>query len=770
MRIWKSFGCFITLLVIMISSGILALSLARVDDCPYYVEIESELSDVHDSLEEVALQQTDECRKYSREISIEEGDNLEVTCSVDNSSDVAGNLVIDLFTDEWDNDYCEKVLTVFPGKQDITVNINYGRIEHPQNAELRFYTPNDVDLTLSNLKVRVLEQQKDKHPLIAVFVTISFVVFVLSAICIILYIFVFAKKRGERIRACTRDRFDLRKEIILYLSIILIITAVLLFVYKDINISNPIVYAGGDDLGVYTFAKTIRENGLSLITPLEGGVTGADLFDYIYSDKLSFALVKIITLFTDNPYLTINLFYFLNYYLIAISATFVCRRLEKGRVSSLVIGVLYAFCPYITMRYAHMWLVPYFMLPFACLLAINIINGKYEANSGEIRNNKSFWVAVLVSFACAFTGLYYAFFSAAIIAAAVVIRMLTIKGAKKRSSLYAFVFVVFIVVGVVINIVPNIVYWQINGNNPSGELAMRNPGEAEYYGLKFVQLLLPRPGHRIELLSKINSYYASHFYLVNENQTASLGLVAGVGFILSLLYILIGKQEDSAVSKLNLSAFLIGTIGGIGAFISVFVHIPMRCYNRISLIIMFLSLIIIASLLDKIVLKKKGLGCILSVCVLAFGIYDQTGVIGSNEYPSYQSANEFINEVETAIHPGDAVFVLPYDDWPSPKVPGSYQLHIGYIESEDIYWSYGAMEGREEAEWQRYIESQDTETMIQLILDEGYDGIYMDKKLYSSKYGSEITEQKTMEITNYLNKDPIISTDGTMCFWSLGNN
>jgi phosphoglycerol transferase len=51
-----------------------------------------------------------------------------------------------------------------------------------------------------------------------------------------------------------------------------------------------------------------------------------------------------------------------------------------------------------------------------------------------------------------------------------------------------------VIFGVIINVAPNIVNKVTNGSNP--EVAVRSPAEAEIYGFKLTQLLLPRSDHR----------------------------------------------------------------------------------------------------------------------------------------------------------------------------------------------------------------------------------------------------------------------------------
>ena len=396
--------------------------------------------------------------------------------------------------------------------------------------------------------------------------------------------------------------------------------------------------------------------------------------------------------------------------------------------------------------------MPYFMLPLACLIAIHIIQGRlFETDSGKIDSSLLIRYGV-IAFMCAFTGLYYAFFACALFASALMIRLVRMRGKRFPRELLPLVFIAATIAGVVINIAPSILYRAIHGVNASSEIMNRSGYDVEFFSLKLVQMLLPRVGHRISTLAEITQRYCSTYPLVNENMTSSLGMLAGVGFILSILSLFHPKDELKPMSYLNIVVFIIATIGGVGSLISVFISLPMRCYNRMSLVIMFLSLLFIAFLIDKLKPRlPKGGFTALCVCVTMVGLFDQTA-----DYVPYDYS------------PGDMVFTLPYDNWPSPTIPGSYKQHLGEVETNGIHWSYGAQQGREEAQWQQHVARYDPETMVRKLLYAGYDGIYLDTSLYAAKYGEEKMREDSNGITNTLGYQPMVSSDGTLYFWPIG--
>ena len=400
------------------------------------------------------------------------------------------------------------------------------------------------------------------------------------------------------------------------------------------------------------------------------------------------------------------------------------------------------------------------------MIAVQIVDGRIKMGIDglvSLRENRSFWESIILVFFCAFTGLYYAFFACAVFAAAIAIRLINVKWKNKGFSkeLYPILFIFVVVCAVIVNITPNLLYYAIHGSNPLGELATRSRSESEFFAMKMIQLLLPRLGHRIPIFRYLTGLYIANYPLINENIMSSLGIIAACGFVLSLLFLFQKDAKDKTFSQLNIAMFLIGTVGGIGGILSFAIKLPMRCYNRISILIMFLSLVLIGRLLDRVKNRKNYVA--LCVGVLILGLFDQTTTYVPGELSQFESDRNFIHRIESALEANDMVFMLPYTDWPSA---GAYKKHIGVLESESIHWSYGAMQGRDEAIWQETVASKDIETMLRLLRDEGYDGIYLDIGLYSSIYGTE-QEEKYFDEMNAVLGQPICSEKQDLYFWDI---
>ena len=285
-------------------------------------------------------------------MDLSEGDVLMIRFTAVNHHDKKATLTLNLFADGYDNPYNEITVTIKPGEEDVCESIEYYRDDHPNQCDIRLFTSDDTSLEIRGFEIdqAVIDKQGNS--------TLKTIAEVMRMIAIAAFIFVFLLtflKIRSRITIQEIQAGHLKNEKIkgtlLYFGEILAVTVLLTIIYRRADISLPLTYLGGDEMGVYYYSKMIDQFGLSLVNQFTGGQTGADMFDYPYSDKLSFASIRALGLVTNNPYIITNLFYFMNYYLVAVISTAVARALGVSRVNSFVIGMLFAFSPYMQIRY-----------------------------------------------------------------------------------------------------------------------------------------------------------------------------------------------------------------------------------------------------------------------------------------------------------------------------------------------------------------------------------------------------------------------------------
>lgn len=771
-------------LIGLIVFGLLVYTVPFVDDIPSYIAVDnsyalpSDFSDTDSELDAIVddvflIAPGEGLKHFSAEVPLYDKDELHISFQCDNKSLTPCILYVDLFSGpDFDSEKMQIAFTLLPGIMSYDNNITVFLMKgDPSSALLRLFTFDNTDLELSNLIVERRSLAYQPRTIISVTTTIAGIAFL---ICLFLFLWNVRLKIHEMRHAIRKIRSNIsvlrrikwKPLLSVFLSVIIIVLVTMLIIYRNADIRYPLSYSGGDEMGVYYFGKLIDEYGITLTGHRTGGFSGADLYDYPYSDSLSFLLVKIIGFFTDNPFLIINTFYFLCFFLAGLFCAAAMLHLGISPFVTVVLSSLYAFTPYIQIRYSHMWLVTFFMIPIGLTVAVEIAKGTVYFERGNPNNNRRYFRIIFSSFCCAFTGLYYAYFTCAMFSAAIVINI--VNNRKKKAHMwYPLTCIAAVLVGVIGQIIPNLLYQSIHGINSGSEVLLRGRGDSEIYGLKLVQLLMPRPSHRIALFSKLAQKYSSMYPLVNENMTASLGIIASIGFVTSILILLSTSSAAKEISYLNFSAFFIGTIGGLGSLLSLILPAMIRCYNRISVVIMFLSLVQIGYLIDKFrsKLPSSVFSVFLSV-ILLVGLYDQTATFVNPDFSTIDSDIMVVKEIEHNMPADSMIFQIPCLNWPSW---GGYSSFLGYVNSDTLRWSFGAAQNRVESDWQQYVSHlSDEERMVDTLLEAGYSGIYFNKNLYSSFCGGDDqTQAKIEQLNSVLGEPTVVSENGNICFWSL---
>ena len=493
------------------------------------------------------------------------------------------------------------------------------------------------------------------------------------------------------------------------------------------DLSVPFNYIG-DGIQHAVYIKGTIENGWYWQNNRIGMPEGLELYDYPTIDNLQFLLIKGLSLLRSEPTWVLNVFFLLTFPLTTLSSLYVFRRFNLSYVVSLFASLLYTFFPYHFLRNeGHLFLSAYYLLPLVMMVAIWIASGEllsHDKSTGwHLHKAKvTFSAVVCVLIGC--SGIYYPFFSCFFLIVAGISASLCWK--NFRHSLVSLSLVGLIFTVLLINLSPTLVYVYKHGD---AEVAKRGPAEAEYYGLKIAQMLLPISGHRIRFLNEVKHRY-NEGPLMTENDAASLGAAGSIGFLILLgwLFRRRPKPPKSSVdgtralldhlSILNLSALLLGTIGGFGSLFALLVSARIRTYNRISIFIGFISLFAVALALEALYRKhvrsaraQAGFYVLVSL-LLAVALFDQTSKRYVPDYQGikaeYRNDAAFVSQIESMLPANSMIFQLPYipfPEYPSVNQMKDYDLFRGYLHSKNLRWSYGAMKGREGDSWQKQISS-----------------------------------------------------------------
>lgn len=541
------------------------------------------------------------------------------------------------------------------------------------------------------------------------------------------------------------------------------------------NLSAPLSYIGDSLFHAWQAQRVIE--GWIFDNPRSGYPFGSNFLDYPGSDSGSHIIIKLFGLLTGNYYSALTLYFLLSFSVTFIVSFCVLRTFGLSKMYAASAALLFVFLPFHFMRIDHLFYTWYLAIPIFFYTGYRIFIN--QANKFLPWPSPILFLGIFLGFIIlASFGVYYAFFGVIVLVVSAMAAW-----ARNRNAytmLPALSLISIIIFGVLLNIGPNLIHKKRNGANT--EVAVRSSVESEIYGFKLMQLILPMPGHRNETLRHVTDKYNTHFPLINENTTASLGVVGSAGFFLLCLLILMrlaGLQVDQRLAFLALMVFvlfLFGTIGGLGSLFAVTVSPMIRGWNRISVFIAFgaISAFFLGMqfVIHRYSSPKKAtiILAISSIFIVCLGLYDQTKPASavSNEHVNhlFELNRDFINQIENSVPVNSAIYQLPYMRFPETAPQHrlhTYDLMSGFIHSRSLRWNYAGMKGREGDLFYRALAQEPIEKQLDVIKRLGFAGIYIDKRGFEDNAKALIERLSVL-----LGKPPQLKrADGEVVFFRI---
>jgi phosphoglycerol transferase len=500
-------------------------------------------------------------------------------------------------------------------------------------------------------------------------------------------------------------------------------------------VNTPLSYVQ-DGLGTLAGEKMIiEEGGLGTVCSRLGAPYGQNSNDFATSTILPILLMKLGAFFTENWIWGLNLSYFMGYFITAWVTYYILGKFKISWIYAVVLSVLYTFLPYHMLRGTeHFALAFYGLVPVAVYYVVEFMGRECD----EWHKKRKYMVFCIWMLLVGLNGIYYSFFSCFLFCVAILYNLVQKNG--KINIFRCLLGILSIVAGVLIASIPNFIYIFQNGRNE--ETVYRFSSEIAVYALRIAQLILPITEHRIPILAKIKDKYNASF-TVNENDSASLGIIFTLGFIVLCIILIMDYKKDKKnqilkkLAVLNICMVLYASVGG-GVEIQAIIFKLIRCSNRISVFIAFVCCIAFGYALDEIsehrgILQKKRKMFVVAFIILVVGFFDQTRgsyVNGEQVLAQMQNEKEFIQNIEALEKENTMIFQLPNVVYPEQGMKermGDYSHLIGYLYSDTLKWSYGAIKGREGSKLLEEISSKDTVEMIRSMKEAGFGGIYIDR-------------------------------------------
>jgi hypothetical protein len=500
----------------------------------------------------------------------------------------------------------------------------------------------------------------------------------------------------------------------------------------------------GDGLFFSMLVRGLHESGWHLRHESLGAPFGLDMHDFPLGQSMHFLIMKGLGLFAGESPLVMNLYFVLTFPLTTVLTLAVFRHFRCAYLPALAGSLLYAFLPYHALRgEGHLLLSAYFTIPPIVMVAIWHFQGQpmffRRDEAGRLRFvwNRKTVMALVIGCALAAGDIYYTFFASFLLVVASFARAYTTRTAVPLVN--GGLLIAVMTACAVANVLPTVVYGIRHGKNP--DAVRRTMQEAEFFGMRVSQLIMPVSGHRIPFVAHAKAKFNTRIMLVTENDMASLGLVGSLGFLVLLASLVAPSRAGAhpafeSLRAFNIAGVLLATIGGFGLLVAAVLP-QIRAYNRMSVFLGFFSLFVVVLILQswqerfgRTAARKVFFGLGLALLVV-LGVLDQTPrVVGrdaADRAAQFDADAAFVAAIEGQSAPGAMIYQMPYRVFPEG---GSYDHLRLSLHSHHLRWSYPTMRARPADFWHKDLASLAPETLLPRLIFAGFRGVCIDREGY----------------------------------------
>ena len=585
------------------------------------------------------------------------------------------------------------------------------------------------------------------------------------------------------------------------------IYAAVLYRLWDASLRVPLYQDRADARLIANLVQNITTRGWYQSNPHLGAPYGQQLYDFPHGGETwQLAALKVISLFSSDYGLTMNVYFIAGFGVTAAVTLLVLRHLGFGFPAAALVAFLYTFLPFhFWHEESHLFRSSYFYAPLACLVLLWSLSWRERFLGDPEPKPRGSWrdglvwnlrhnlrvprvaAAVAVCLVLAGTETMTTAFTITLLAATGALAALRRRDPAQllvSGALAAVLAVTFLLL-----LWPTINYVRTYGANEVA--ARREVIDQERYGLKISAMVLPSPDHRSAVLGSLGSR-AEKSSPVGYEKGMALTTLGALGFLGALYRVLTGgwtgrrgREPDERERLLDHAGLIIAvatlfaTISGFGLVLGVAGFSQVRVWNRVVLLIAFLSFAFVAHWLERAPewVRSRRLGrplpviVALAVGVAAFGIWDG-GVPARRDYEEldadFASDRAFVARIERTVPDGTNVFqipVIPFPEGPTAGTMLDYDQLRPFLQSDGTTnWSYGAIKGRPDADWQLRIRNHiGTMGALPALLGMGFGGLWVDTFGYDDG-GTAIRA----ELRDVLGVEPMVSPNGRHLYYDLG--
>ena len=465
-----------------------------------------------------------------------------------------------------------------------------------------------------------------------------------------------------------------------------------------------------DISGVYAMAQAAGQSWTGTTTNSMGAPFQADFSKVILIDDLHLFSIRILAHLTSNPFTAINAYYLLSFGFSAVTFFYASNHFSVRRLISFPLALSYAWLPYhfSRMHVGHLFLAAYYMLPIGVLILHRLFQYLLGEREKFFPANTSKRLCLIIGIVLVgSSGSYYGMFFSLLACSLLFLVIPTHLSVQILNKVFLTAVVALLFISAPFG---RSFLAQRNGLN---SYASRSPDESVQFGGSIARLFIPWGTWLPDKLKPAVTMMEFEW-----NATPLLGAL-GMWSLLVFCGISIANKDNGS-KNYNRSivylfpwSVLIYAAGGFGYVFALSVDPSFRAWNRISVLILTLGLLMLGILLSRI--KSLAILYVLSPLILVVTITTQLfplSSVGIGREPleaskvTFTALSEDAKKIQGVLQPGCSVLQLPIMMSPEGGQVGDVGNGEHYwlpLLTKDLKWSYGAGKGTIEGSfWQNY--------------------------------------------------------------------
>ncbi len=563
------------------------------------------------------------------------------------------------------------------------------------------------------------------------------------------------------------------------------------------DLSLPLQYNNGDAIWQFVLSKVLFDTGWILDNPYLGAPDIAHWHGNAsaQTSALHSVLMRGIAPFVPDAIAMQQVYYLLNFPLIAATSYLAARLLGVGRWTSCCIGLLHAFTSWRLSAYIYAYLANYFVIPLSVVPPIWILTGRLQGAWRPILRSWTWWASVLFTVLAALTDGYYAFFTLLLLGFAGGLRALT------QRSLRCLVAPAVLALALVATAYS--LAWPLRSferahqaeflvdGKPDPSM-IKHPFEAEVYSSSLKLMLAPIPTHRVPMIARLGAWMletSDKARAFPRGAPVQMGALASALLIGALALTMIratngralpfssgldeGAPEFGAILALVLFSFLCATAGGIGALLAL-VYPTIRAYDRFPLFTIFLVYAGAGLLLTRLFAvgrrRWRVAGAVSLLVLVPLAILDQAPNDLGRRDPAglarFAAERQFIRTIEASVPKGTEIYQYPYSNYliNSPYYGWGAFAHVRfYLHSHDLRWSNGAFKNSPVDRWHMRLAGLPPEQLVTEVRAAGFGGLLVDRTVVGDAEYARVRDA----IVAQTGTQPVLDEASRLAFWHL---